>query len=203
MSEILYRSYGLVQARAAEGDGRTLDIRAVPWDTEIQVGPAEWESFDRGAFDAQLRAADRIKLTLGHPRPGDRLTDSIVGRVTGMRVEDDGLHLETRMASTPTASDALALVNDEALDEVSIGFLDIFTDRSDRPGGGRLLRRTAARLHHIALVADGAYGQGARVLAVREHADPEPAPVADQELVEARSGLTLADLRLVARGITG
>jgi hypothetical protein len=55
------------------------------------------------------------------------------------------------------------------LDEVSIGF------QATRRGGtevrtipeGRLLRRLKAHLSHLALVPLGAYGPGARVLAVR------------------------------------
>lgn len=184
MHELHTRSFALVRNAAAGDDGRTLSIRAVPWDTEIQIGPAEFESFDRGAFDAQLRAAGRLKLTLGHPKPGDRLTDSLIGNLTAMEARADGLHVQARVASSSAATEALALVNDGVLDQVSIGFIDLRSKREPRPGG-TLFRRMAARLDHLALVGEGAYGEGAKVLAIRE----EP------------TGPTLADLRAVCTRI--
>lgn len=180
MPEVLTRSYALVRAATAD-DGRTLAIQAVPWDTEIQIGPGEWESFDRAAFDPQLPAASRLTLTLGHPRPGDLLTDSLIGRLASMEAGPEGLLVQARVASTGVANEALTLVNDGILDQVSIGFIDLKPTKQQRQGGGTLWRRVAARLDHVALVAAGAYGDGAKVLAVRQE--------------EERTGPTLADLR--------
>ncbi len=179
MTDILIRSFALERAVIADneaGDGRTLSIRAVPWDEEIRIGESEWESFAPGAFDAQLRAAARVPLTLNHPRPGDVLTNSLIGNLRSMESQSDGLHVVARMASSTVATEALTLVNDGVLDEVSIGFVDVHTARSARQGGGTLLRRTAARLDHLALVRAGAYGQGARVLAVRAEGETDPPP---------------------------
>jgi uncharacterized protein len=167
MNEILIRSYALERAVASDGDGRTLSIRAVPWDTETQLATDVWEAFDSHAFDAQLRAAARLKLTLGHPS-GGLLTDSLIGNLGSMESRADGLHLEARVASSTTAGQALALVNDGVLDQVSIGFIDLRTERSKRGDGGTLLRRMAARLDHVALVGTGQYGEGAKVLSVRD-----------------------------------
>jgi HK97 family phage prohead protease len=167
MSEISIRSYTL-ERDASSDDGRTLSIRAVPWDTETELGPGVWESFDAHAFDAQLRAAFRLKLTLGHPRAGDRLTDSLIGNLTQLESRDDGLHVQARVASSVTAGEALALINDGVLDQVSIGFMDLATNRLKREDGGVMLRRTRAHLVHVALVGEGAYGDSAKVLTVRE-----------------------------------
>jgi HK97 family phage prohead protease len=182
MNEILIRSYALERAVTSEGDGRTLSIRAVPWDTEAVIGPDTVEVFDPGAFDKQIRAARHIKLTLGHPRPGDLLTNSLIGSVSALESRKDGLHVQARMASSSTATEALALVNDGVLDQVSIGFVNHGTEVRKLDNGGTVLRRMVAHLDHLALVDAGAYGEGAKVLAVRE----EP------------TGPTLADLRALA-----
>ena len=182
MSEILIRSFTLERATAT-GDGRTLVMRAVPYEYPIDLGPGVREVFTRGAFDHQVRggasAAGRIKLTLSHPKPTDVLTNSLIGSLTRMEDRADGLHVEARMASTTVANEALTLVNDGLLDQVSIGFLDQGTvTQSD--GGVKLFRRQKAHMDHLALLAgNGAYGDGAKVLAVRE----EP------------SGPTLVELR--------
>jgi uncharacterized protein len=168
--DVLIRSFALVRGASTE-DGRTLSIRAVPWDTEIQIGPGTVESFDPHSFDGQLRAANRVKLTLGHPKPGDLLTNSLIGSLSAMEARSDGLHVQARMATSTVANEALTLVNDGVIDQVSIGFIDVRTDRSRR-GDTTVLRRTAARLDHLALVGAGAYGDGAKVLAVRDNDGP-------------------------------
>lgn len=175
--EVHHRSFALTRDATSE-DGRTLSIRAVPWETEAEIGRDTVELFDPHAFDAQLRAAGRLKLTLGHPLPGQLLTDSLIGSLTSMESRADGLHVQARVASSTAATEALALINDGVLDEVSIGFIDLRTARSKRDNV-TVLRRMAARLHHLAVVGAGAYGDGARILAVRE----EP------------TGPSLADLR--------
>jgi HK97 family phage prohead protease len=185
MNELHVRSFALVRNAATSEDGRTLSIRAVPWDTEIPLGADQWESFDPHAFDAQLRAANRVKLTLGHPRPGDRLTDSLIGSLQAMSAGPDGLDVEARVASSSAANEALALVNDGVLDQVSIGFFDLRTDRQKRAAGGTLHRRVAARLDHLALVGEGAYGEAAKVLAVRAAEDANVLRLADlRQLVD-------------------
>lgn len=190
MPEILTRSFALVRAATGD-DGRTLSIRAVPWDTEIQIAPGEWESFDRHAFDPQLPAASRLTLTLGHPRPGDLITDSLIGRLASMEARDDGLHVQARVATTNAANEALTLVNDGVLDQVSIGFVDLKPTKLQRQGGGALWRRLAARLDHLALVAAGAYGEGAKVLAVREEQEPTGPRLDDLRGVCTRLGVHL------------
>lgn len=178
---VLIRSFVLERAET-EGDGRSLLIRAVPYDYEAQVASDVWENFAPGAFDHQLPAMHRVKLTLGHPKVGQLLTDSLIGLLSNATGSDQtGLQLHARMATTTTAGEALALVNDGVLDEVSIGFRALATERSKRAAGGTLLRRTKAQLDHVALVPAGAYGDGAKVLSVRDNDGP-----------------TLADLRALA-----
>jgi len=185
MSNVLIRNYTLERAKVdADDDGRTIEMQAVPWDVEAVVGPDTVEVFDRHAFDAQLRAANRLKLTLGHPRPGQLITDSLIGGLREMESRDTGLWVRARVASSRMAGEALALVNDGVLDEVSIGFVELRTDRADRDGV-RVLRRMAARLDHIALVPSGNFGEQAKILAVRDNDGP-----------------ALADLKALAQRLT-
>jgi HK97 family phage prohead protease len=183
VSEILIRSFTLERATAA-GDGRTLVMRAVPYEHIIDIGPGTREVFSQGAFDQQVRggasAAGRVRLTLNHPKPTDLLTNSLIGSLISMDDRPDGLHVEARMASTTVANEALALVNDGLLDQVSIGFLDQGTVTSKTDDGSKLLRRQRAHMDHLALLAgNAAYGDGSKVLAVRDE----------------QTGPTLAELR--------
>lgn len=186
--EVHHRSFALTRDATATDDGRTLTIRAVPWETEAIIGRDTVELFDPHSFDAQLRAAGRLKLTLGHPRPGDLLTDSLIGTLTKMESRPDGLHVQARVATSKAATEALTLINDEVLDEVSIGFIDIRTERAKR-GTTTVLRRMAARLDHLALVGAGAYGEGAKILAVRE--EPTGPSLSDLRETCARLGVQL------------
>lgn len=186
---VLIRAFALERAEPT-GDGRTLVMRAVPYEYEIRsaqgLKPGEREVFSRGAFDTQIRttsAPGRIKLTLAHPRPDQRLTDSLVGVLTSMEDRADGLYVEGRMATSSVANDTLALVNDGVLDQVSVGFVPLNT-RREQGDGYSILRRVRAHMDHLALLPAGAYGDQAKVLAVREEADGEE-PL----------GPTLADLR--------
>lgn len=176
---LLIRAFALERAEPT-GDGRTLIMRAVPYEYEIEsaqgLRPGEREVFTRGAFDAQVRTASapgRVKLTLAHPRPGDVLTNSLVGVLTRMEDRTDGLYVEGRMATSSVANDALALVNDGVLDQVSVGFVPLATKR-EQGDGFTVLRRVRAHMDHLALLPAGAYGDQAKVLAVREEPDEEP-----------------------------
>lgn len=182
MSDIIVRQFHLERVGIENtGDGRTLTIRAVPWDVEVPVGPNEVESFDPAAFDHQAPAAFRVKLTLGHPKEGQRINDYLVGGLRSMASGPDGLMVEARLAKTPAADDALALYEAEALDEVSVGFVDLGT-KVTRRGNTKVLRRVKANLDHLALVPAGAYGKvGAKVLAVREEPEVTGPRLADLE----------------------
>ncbi len=201
MTDILIRSFALERAAVVEdGDGRTLAIRAVPWDTEVRISATEWESFDPHAFDAQIRAANRVPLTLGHPASSNGSVNSpdvdlraiLIGGLTAMESQADGLHVMARAATTAVANDALTLYNDGVLDQVSVGFIPEprGTVRSERAGGGVLLRRVAARLDHLALVVRGAYGADARILAARAEDD--------EAATKAPEGPSLAEQRAAA-----
>jgi phage head maturation protease len=206
MSDILIRSFTLERAALVEdGDGRTLAIQAVPWDTEVRISATEWESFDPHTFDAQIRAANRVPLTLGHPTSSNGSVNSpevdlrsiLIGGLTTMESRGEGLHVTARAATTAVANDALTLYKDGVLDQVSVGFFPLAkgTVRQERPGGGVLLRRVAARLDHLALVVRGAYGADAKILASRAEDDAETKPPEGPSPAEQRAAADAARAR--------
>lgn len=169
VSEPLHRQ---VTVSVAEGDGRTLISRLVPYGEVAVVddgaGPYK-ERFAPGAFNAQIRAASRIKAFLNF-RHGQGLSDQC-GHATKIEDRTDGLHGELRVLETPNGDTALQLFKAGILDRLSIEF----QSRKHRVVDG-VVERLDARLLGIALVPEGAYS-GAQVLSVRE------APVIDEELL--------------------
>lgn len=152
----------------AGGDGRTVFGRAVPYGAPQYIYDGLTEEFDRGAFDHQLKAANRVRLAREHVQLGGTL----IGAARSLRDEPGGLMFEARVSKTVTGDETLELVHDGALRQVSIGF-------RERPHGNRrtddgVLHRTAADLFEIALVMEGAYGEQAELAGVRsrEHIDP-------------------------------
>lgn len=165
---------------AETGDGRTLEARLVPYNEVATVDDgagAYQEMFLPGAFNAQMRAAHRIKAFLNF-RHGQTLQDQI-GHATRIEDRDDGLHGELRVLENADGDKALQLLAAGMLDRLSIEFQPV---RQKVVGG--VLQRISARLLGVALVPEGAY-MGAEVLAVREAAETEsvveaPPPLDDE-----------------------
>lgn len=151
----------------AEASKREFEGIAVPWDVEIDVDGWAFEVWRKGAFAHQLRAASRIKVGDGHIPLGG----SLIGRLHEMRDDSKGLFVRGRLtAGVRDADEALALMDDKALDELSIGFYRV-------PGGDSVTRKPDHRpvyemrkadLFEVALVPFGAYGRKAKVDNVRE-----------------------------------
>lgn len=176
----------------ASGDGRTLEVRIVPYNTPARVAdPPHFEPYDEmwveGAFDRQLKAPNRVSVFVNVEH--EQGIGGVVGRGTSLReVPGDGLHGTFRMLNHPDADKALELVKEGDLTGVSLEFEGL-------PGGavreGGVLKRTKARLVNIALCRPSGSAGGivaykdAGVLAVRETPDPElgtvepEAPAAD------------------------
>jgi HK97 family phage prohead protease len=149
-----------------------VDVQMIPYEEQVELIPGVFEVFTRGAFDRQVATPSawaRVKMMFGHEDGQVPL-----GRATELQERDAGLggvfQMNMRLVRETERGRSvwLAMENGD-LDEVSIGF------QSVRRGGtevrtipeGRLLRRVKAHLSHLALVPIGAYGQGARILAVR------------------------------------
>lgn len=156
-----------VRAVSKGGDGRTIEGIAVPFGRRQFITPDLTEQFARGAFNHQLRAADRVKFARDHMMLGGTL----IGRAVELRDDAAGLWGAFRVSATPTGDETLELVKDGALDELSVGF----RERQNRRLQDGTIERVKADLFEVSVVLQGAYGRGATVAAVREQATDEAA----------------------------
>lgn len=160
MSEILTRTFTPDLEVRSGGDGRTIVGIAVPWDTPQRINDKLVEMFARGAFNHQIAEAHRVKVAREHIDLGG----SLIGRLAMARDDAAGLYTELRVAKTPLGDETLELVKDGALTDLSIGFR---ARQDQRRTDGVLVRKTAD-LREIAVTLEGAYGDAAKVLAVRQ-----------------------------------
>lgn len=158
MSNIENRSYEVNLELRKEGDGRTIYGIAVPYNKEQRIGSNLVEVFRKGAFADVIKAAHRVKLLRGHGE------NAVLGRATLLKETDDGLYAEFKVSKTREGDEALELVKDGALDQLSIGFMPIKNKK--REDG--VLERIKAHLAEVSLVTFGAYGDLASVSGVRE-----------------------------------
>lgn len=170
MSELLYRTYEPdveIKPRSKGGDGRTLYGIAVPWQRPVRVrenGREYDEQFAPHAFDHQERDAGRVRLSREHIKLGGTL----IGRLLMMRSDTAGQYVEARVARTEAGDETLALVEDGALNEWSVGF----HERQNRKIGAGIVERVKADMRELAVTMAGAYGELAAVAGVRSAEDP-------------------------------
>ncbi|MGN6760264.1 MAG: HK97 family phage prohead protease [Leifsonia sp.] len=168
---ILVRTFGL-QAQAA-GDGRTINVRVVPFDEIADVAdPPDFkpyrEQFMPGVFSRNEPHAHRIRLRSDHDaldENGARKsgTAGIVGNGVSLTSTQGGYEGEFRFLDTPEAMTARELVLNGGYDGVSAEFKPI---RSVRTGDG-IVQRQVAHLDSVALATGPAYSK-AEILALRE-----------------------------------
>ncbi len=157
MSTNEIRSYVLdLEIREDDNGGRTIYGIAVPYDKEQRVGK-DTEVFRKGAFAEVIKAAHRVKLLRNHD------SKNPIGRATLLRETDQGLYAEFKVSKTREGDDALELVKDGALDQLSIGFMPI----KNRKREDGVIERIKAHLAEVSLVTFGAYGDYAMVNGVR------------------------------------
>jgi HK97 family phage prohead protease len=151
----------------ADGDGRTFEGIAVPWEVETDLDGYETEVWSKGSFNHQLRAANRVSAAFGHIPLGG----SLIGSLRSLRDDAAGLFVSGYISDVPDGNTALTLIGDKALRELSIGFYrvpggDTVTRRADY---GILRRYTKANLFEVALTPMGQYGRKASISGLREH----------------------------------
>lgn len=153
------------------GDGRTVDVRIVPYGTRIThndglggvaKGVPYQEEWVAGAFAGQERAANRVLLNFEHQTG----LQGIVGHGVALVERSDGMYGSFRIHETPDGDKALLLVREKAVTDVSI---EAFGRKSVRTADG-VIQRVKAHLHGVSLTRRGAY-PGAQVLALREPAE--------------------------------
>ena len=184
MTEILHRaSFAAVEIRAA-GDGRTIVGCAVPFDRPTDVG-GYVESFTRGAFARTIaeRGAARVKVLAQHATGVNP-----IGRATVLREDPAGLHVELKISRTQLGDEVLALIDDGALDGLSVGFQPIRAVHNPSTG---VVERTEVRLDEISVVSFPAY-DGARVLAVRAATPQQQSALTELDLIRRRASLVAA-----------
>lgn len=158
-------------AHLETGDGRTVDVRIVPYGERITHndglggvprGVDYQEEWMPGAFDHQLNAAHRVVANFEH-QPG---IGGIVGKGVALRSQPDGFHGSFRILDGPDGDKTLQLIREDVLDGVSLEARPVKTVRSH----DGVMQRVKANLVAVAFTRFAAFS-GARVLAVREEAD--------------------------------
>ena len=163
------RSYSVNLELRANGDGRTIFGIAVPYNKEQRITSTMIEVFRKGVFSEVIKAPHRVKLLRGHGE------NNVLGRATLLRETDDGLYAEFKISKTREGDEALELVKDGALDQLSVGFMPIKNKK--RPDG--VMERLKAHLAEVSLVTFGAYGELAAITGMRE-GQPQLTPRLDQ-----------------------
>jgi HK97 family phage prohead protease len=187
--DILVRTFA-VQAEA--GDGRTINVRVVPFNEVADVAdPPEFkpykEQFMPGAFARNEPHAHRIRLRSDHAaldENGGRKsgTSGIVGTGVKLTQTADGYEGEFKFLDTPDAMTARELVLNGGYDGVSAEFLPI---RSVRTSTG-VVQRQVAHLDSVALATGPAYSNAA-ILSLREEQIVDEAlmpPPPNKEILE-------------------
>lgn len=194
-TQLLRREY---QAELQRGDGRSVDVRIVPYGETIThndglggvpAGVEYREQWMPGVFDHQLEAAHRVVGNFEHQRG----IAGIVARAVELRESADGFHGTFRMLSGSDADKALELIDTGVLDGVSLEAMPV---KSQKTKSG-VVQRVRANLFGVAFTRFAAYA-GARVLAVRDQHivdEIESFPEMDPELVAAcrELGIKLPD----------
>lgn len=173
---VLHRTY---EARLTPGDGRTVDVRIVPYGERIThndgfggvaKGVPYQEEWAPGVFSHQERAANRVLANFEHQQD----LGGVVGHGIALREGPDGFYGSFKMHETPDGEKALMLVREGVLGGVSVEARPVKNVRTE----SGVVRRVKAHLHAIAFTRFPAYAS-AKVLAVRE----EPAITFDEEML--------------------
>jgi Escherichia/Staphylococcus phage prohead protease len=187
------RSFELPLADA--WDGRTLDVRVVPYNVPTTVAdPPRFtpyrESFLRGAFEKQLTTPgrDRVWLNVEHEQ-GFR---GAIGRSLKFSDHEDGLHGSFGVLENADGDKALSLIRDGFLTGLSLEFKALASRRLNG-----VVERVRAQLDAVSLCRFPAYA-GAEVLAVRE--EPEEELVEEEAVAVELVRSSDVDERLAALG---
>lgn len=160
------------------GDGRTVDVRLVPFGEVARVAdPPDYTPYDEewldGCFDHQLNAANRIHANYEH----ERGVVNVVGHGIGLYRKDDGYHITARIHDTNGGNTTLELLRGDALPGVSLEAVPVKNIRS----ASGVIQRQKANLRGFAFCRQAAF-VGAQVLALRND-EGEVATTVDEALL--------------------
>lgn len=187
-------------AEVAAGDGRTVDVRIVPYGESaiatdgyggLPKGVPYREQWMPGAFTQMTRAANRVLVNFEHQQG----LAGVVGHGISLRDAPDGFYGSFKIHETADGEKALMLVREGVLGGISLE-VPVRSVKSVRTATG-LVQRVKGHLKGIALCREGAY-ESSVVLAVREATvfDEEMLPVEiDPELLArcVRLGIALPE----------
>ncbi len=154
-------------AKLTAGDGRTVDVRIVPYGERITHndglggvprGVDYQEEWLPGVFSHQLNAANRVVANFEH-QPG---IGGIVGKGLELREAPDGFHGSFKLLETQAGDTMLELIREGSVEGVSLEATPVRNVKA-----GTVIQRAKANLRAIAFTRFAAYN-GARVLALRE-----------------------------------
>ena len=149
---------------ADDGDGRTLEGIAVPYDEVTEFTPHGAERFLQGAMAKTAHDWGQRRRALKVLRNHD--TDHPIGHVVAFDDTPGGLRVSIRLADTTRAREAVEEVREGLLDSMSIGFRATKERKS-----GKVREVVEAALAEISLVPVPAYA-GALVESVRQASEP-------------------------------
>lgn len=184
-------------AAITPGDGRTVDLRIVPYGERIvhndglgglPRGIEYVEEMAPGVFDHMIPVPHKVLMDVEH----EEGIAGIVGRGLTLASRTDGFHGSFRILKTQAGDTALELVREGVLAGASV---ECLFDKSIRAADG-VVRRIKATLNKVALCREPAY-KGAVVLGLRTHSPV----IVDEELLPIPFNPELAE-RISALGIT-
>jgi len=143
--------------RLQVGDG-SIRGRAVPYGVTVELAHGVREQFRPGAFTRQLKDPGRVKMCLEHGQ--------VIGRMTELDEQDDGLYFTATISNSPHRPEALrarAMIDEGDVDELSVGFNTVKggTSMSREDDGVTMAVHHRARLMEVSLVPWGVYGRSA------------------------------------------
>ena len=171
--EVIRREFPVVLEPS--GDGRTLDLRIVPYNVKARVsdgGPSYEEEWAPGVFRNKHNRPSDVLVNVEH----EKGFAASVARCIGFSDTPDGFDGEFRMLGDSISDKALELVNAGVFTGVSVEAIPIESKRTE----DGVVRRIAAKIVGVALCRSPAFPE-ARVLAVREAPDDEPEPAPEPE----------------------
>ena len=128
------------------GDGMTLEGVAVPFNQRYALFSDYAEIIDP---DCDFGSRKTVKVSREH---GD-----LIGKLTDMRREGDGLHIVAKLADTESGREAAELVREGVYDCFSIGFRPVENSVIDSDDGVTEVHRRAIDLFEVAVTGIPAY----------------------------------------------
>lgn len=182
-----------ILTRAKGGDGRTIVGRIVPYGVRQRITNSLEEIFRPGAAAHHVANPRRMRFAHEHVKLGGK----VIGRAVELHEDAGGPIGHLRASKTEAGDEALTLVEDGVIDELSIGFHAV-TDKRHADG---LVERVRVNILETALVLQGAYGQAARIQGIRSLDDgldeDAPADPPAREVITA-SGMSVVQARALA-----